>query len=707
MSKSVIKAILSPVFILLATSFSFAQTPAAPGQLSVADSSSLAASDSTTRLKAVSIKAYLQEQPLFRLTTAASTVDSAQLARHNPSSLLPAVNTIPGVRMEERSPGSYRLSVRGSLLRSPFGVRNIKVYYDEIPLTDAGGNTYLNSLDAGALSSLSVLRGPDGSLFGANSGGVLLLSPVGMGRHSDQASASVSAGSYGLFHQQLGTRFQVSDKYRFSLNQAYLSSDGYRDHSGMKRKYFQTVQRWNYQPNAELRVLGFYSDMQYQTPGGLNAEQAAANPRSARPAAGPNPGAEEQRAGIYNKTLFGGIVHDIQISPRLKHVVSLFGTHTDFENPFISNYEYRKENNIGLRSYLNFTDRSQGDITWLMSAGLEVQKGNTSIENYDNNRGIRGDEQSGDKLKSSQHFYFLRFQADWKKRLFLEAASSVNFYSYSFKSLFPEAENQYNPIRFQEEWMPRLALSYVLLPDLSWRVSVGRGFSPPTTAEVRPSGTLINTGLRAETGWNYETGFRWFSRWIEADASVFIYKMKDALVRQSLEDGSEYFSNAGSVEQRGLEIALKSAPLLVRPSGLIRSFQLGSNLTFSNFNFGDYVQDDNDYSDNRLTGVPKSNLVNFVSVQFPAFVSLYVQHQHSSSIPLNDANSVSAEPYNLLQAKIDYRMNLGKKRLNIYFSADNLLNETYSLGNDINAFGGRYFNPSPLRNFNAGASLHF
>src|SRR5690606_5694871 len=200
--------------------------------------------------------------------------------------------------------------------------------------------------------------------------------------------------------------------------------------------------------------------------GGLNAEQVAATPRSARPAPGRSPGAQEQRAGIYKKTLFGGIVHRLQISPRLTHAVSRVGTHTDSETPSISKHAYRQQTSVGRGSCLNFTDRSQGDISWLMSAGLEVQKGNTSIENYDNNRGIRGDEQSGDKLKSSQHLYFLRFQADWKKRLFLEAASSVNFYSYSFKSLFPEAENQYNPIRFQEEWMPRLALSYVLLPDL-------------------------------------------------------------------------------------------------------------------------------------------------------------------------------------------------------------------------------------------------
>src|SRR5690606_3655794 len=118
----------------------------------------------------------------------------------------------------------FRLSIRGSLLRSPFGVRNVKVYYDEIPLTDAGGNTYLNSLDAGSISEINILKGPDGSLFGANSGGVVLLSPTGSGAHSNEAKASVTTGSYGLIHQQLSTRFQPNDKYRFSINQSFLSS---------------------------------------------------------------------------------------------------------------------------------------------------------------------------------------------------------------------------------------------------------------------------------------------------------------------------------------------------------------------------------------------------------------------------------------------------------------------------------------------------
>jgi iron complex outermembrane receptor protein len=37
--------------------------------------------------------------------------------------------------------------------------------------------------------------------------------------------------------------------------------------------------------------------------------------------------------------------------------------------------------------------------------------------------------------------------------------------------------------------------------------------------------------------------------------------------------------------------------------------------------------------------------------------------------------------------------------------ADNLLNKTYSLGNDLNAFGGRFFNPAPKRNYFLGAKI--
>ena len=90
-------------------------------------------------------------------------------------SILSALNITPGVSMEERSPGSYRLNIRGSSLRSPFGVRDVKIYLNEIPLTDPSGNTYLNQLSFYNFNSIEIIKGPASSLYGAGIGGAMLI----------------------------------------------------------------------------------------------------------------------------------------------------------------------------------------------------------------------------------------------------------------------------------------------------------------------------------------------------------------------------------------------------------------------------------------------------------------------------------------------------------------------------------------------------
>ncbi len=667
--------------------------------------------DTTRQLEEVTVKAYFVEQPLMRLTTSAGVVGRTTLDQQSGTTLLPAINTVPGVRMEERSPGSYRLSLRGSLLRSPFGVRNVKVYLDEIPLTDAGGNTYFNLLDASGVDGLEVLKGPDGSLFGANSGGVVRIRPLGMGTdEGDAASLRLNGGSFGLFHQQLATSLNPSPTYRFGFSQAYQRADGYRQNSAMKRAAFQTVQRWNYRPASELRLIALYSDLRYLTPGGLTDAQYAEDPKLARPATPTIPGAVEQQAGIVNKTLVGGLVHDTQIGTKLRHVASIFGTHTDFRNPFITNYEIRDEYNVGIRTYLDYADGDPETVAWRINAGLEWQHGGTDIANYDNLGGAKGDEQATDVLKSLQHFYFVRASADMFNRLTAEAALSLNYYGYRYRSIFPVNEPAFTNRRFGAEWMPRVALSYLFMPQLAGRLSVSRGYSPPTIAEIRPSDNIVNTTLAAETGWNYEAGFRLQSRNRRAfvDGAVFYYRMEDAIIRQLRESGAEFFDNAGEVDQRGLELSAVVWAIEPRPSGGVRGLQLGSNLALSRFRFGEYRVGEDDFSGNKLTGVPASTVVSSLLVQFPLGITGYVLHNYTASIPLNDANSAFAEAYHLLQGKVSWETALGRAlRLQLFVGGDNLLNQQYSLGNDINAFGGRFFNAAASRNFYGGMALRY
>src|SRR5688572_17318630 len=72
--------------------------------------------DSLLSVREVVVQGYTSFQPLLQTPASVGILHKRQLEQYAVQSLLPALNLIPGVRMEERSPGSYRLSVRGSLL---------------------------------------------------------------------------------------------------------------------------------------------------------------------------------------------------------------------------------------------------------------------------------------------------------------------------------------------------------------------------------------------------------------------------------------------------------------------------------------------------------------------------------------------------------------------------------------------------------------
>lgn len=435
--------------------------------------------DSVQRINEVIVTGYLFDQTLIRTPASVSIIDNRQIKQQPGNSFVPLLNTVPGLRMEERSPGSYRLSIRGSLLRSPFGIRNVKVYLDEFPLTDAGGNTYLNLLDVNSITGIEVLKGPDGSLFGANSGGVVLINPFNKGIDSNIVSADIGGGSYGLFRENVTLKKEWS-KYQIKINQSHQQSAGYRANSSLQRNYLQTVQRWNYSPKNEIKVLLLYSDLNYLTPGGLTAAQQDINPQDARPATKTLPGAVKQKAGIYNRTFFGGVLHEARFTDRLRHVISVFESQTDFKNPFITNYEVRDENSLGLRTYFELSGQKKAPLDWKWDVGLELQQTNSNISNYGNRAGIRDTLQVAHSLEAQQHFFFTRFSADIFERLILEAAVSVNYYRYKFGPL--NSQNALTNRKFDPQFMPRIALSYQFADNFTGRASVSRGYSTPTIA---------------------------------------------------------------------------------------------------------------------------------------------------------------------------------------------------------------------------------
>lgn len=664
---------------------------------------------SSYQLEIAKVSGYLTEQALLSTPSSVSIVGQKLILSQNSTNLLSSLNTVPGLRMEERSPGSYRLALRGSLIRSPFGIRNVKVYIDEFPMTDAGGNTYLNLIDPASIAQIEVLKGPDGSVFGPNSGGVLMIQPNGFQKEAVSKTAlNLAGGSFGFAQQQLSTLQQVNEKYQFSVDQSFTRSDGYRENSALNKKTFQTAHLWNYQPQASLKVFALYSDLNYQTPGGLTLTQYQENPRAARPATASAPSSTQQKAAIDNKTFFGGIAHKIKISPKLSNTTTILGSSSKVENPFISNYEFRDEQNIGYRSYFSY--ESQDQINWQLQIGTEGQKGWYDIANYDNEGGVATHPQAEDKLENWQNFYFARAKMIVSNKWTVEGAIGLNQNQITYKQVYPQSAQQKERISFGTTWMPKIATSYLVTPNLSLRGSISSGFSAPTIAEVRSSDNIINPELKPESGYNQEIGLRWewMNRRIITDLSYYQYKMNNAIIRQLNSNAVEYYQNAGKVNQKGIESSIMGYIVTPTTDHFVQALYINSSVTYNHYRFGNYQVEDNNYDNNKLTAVPDWIVVHAINLDLAHQLGFNLQHNYTSKIPLNDANTDFADSYHLVQAKLQWGFRLSTKlQAHLYLGVDNLLNKKYSLGNDINAFGGRYYNASPTRNFFAGLKLSY
>jgi iron complex outermembrane receptor protein len=552
---------------------------------------------------------------------------------------------------------------------------------------------------------MDVLRGPDASLFGANSGGVLLIAPMTIQSDSLQIKTELAFGSYKLAQRFAYLQVPLKDN-TLSLGTGSQTCQCYRENSAMERLYVQIADRWYYSEDAHLNGFLFYADLKYQTPGGLTLEQWKNNPKAARPSTATLPGAVEQKARVRNKTYYGGLSNEWQINETFKNLFTIFYSSTDFENPFITNFELRNETNSGLRTSFSLENVEYKNILFKAELGAEIQKSLSRIYNYKNNNGNKDSLFVADHLNSLQYFIYGRTTLDINSRWMLDLSASFNHNRIKYYGIFPKPSMEQS-IPFNDQWMPRIALSYKIAEPFVLRASISSAYSVPTIAELRASDNKVNPLLQPESAWNYEIGYRWNLRKLHLnwDVSLYHYQLQHAIVRRSNDAGEEYFVNAGGTKQTGMEHQLTFTIYPAKKIGFLYKLEAIASSSFSYYRFDDYKILDQSFSGNKLTGVPEENVVLSLNMQFAAGFEIYFQHQYVSAIPLNDANSIYSDAYNTSLVKISWSHLFSKFDIQLFSGIDNLTNANYSAGHDINAFGGRYYNPAPGRTYLLGIKI--
>ena len=223
------------------------------------------------------------EQSSFALPMAIGTIAQTAIDSHqlqiNLSETLPQ---IPGVIAHNRQnyAQDLQVSIRGFGARSTFGVRGVRVYVDGIPATMPDGQGQLSHIDLSSAERIEVLRGPFSALYGNAAGGVISVFSAS-GKPGTQTQLDLLAGSYGTRREAaLVAGAQDGFDYVAALNN--FSTDGYRDHSAVRRTNANAKLTFALDADSQLKLVANAVDMpEAQDPLGLTRAQLEADPTQA------------------------------------------------------------------------------------------------------------------------------------------------------------------------------------------------------------------------------------------------------------------------------------------------------------------------------------------------------------------------------------------------------------------------------------------
>jgi len=642
--------------------------------------------------------------------TNSSRISAETFETFSPLEITNSINQIPGLYALSGAINTNRITIRGIGARTPFGTDKLRMYFNNIPVTNGTGTSVIEVFDLENLESMEVIKGPKGTHYGGNLGGAILLNSKSLSGEQTRLINNLTVGSYGLFKDNIN--FQSSSQ-NFSIQLAYnhTETEGYRQNNNFNRDGIFLNTEYKLNDKNRIGLLVNYIDIFAQIPSSISQTdfdedptQAAANWLAAQ-------GFED-----YTYTLIG-VFYKGKVSSTIENTTSLFSTISD-------NYEARPFNILsestfgyGLKTQFEgsfSTKEKRGSYSFGVELYRDEYEWATFRNEFRDNNGngsLQGDQISDNKEFRSQVNFTSSLLLPIVSKLEAQLNLGLNATNFDFVDLFNTGnENQSATRSFDPILLPSLSLNYAFSPFYTLNFNVSRGFSNPSLEETLTPDGLINPDIEQEKGMSYElaSSLRFFDNSLSVDFSVYRMDINNLLVAERVGEDQFIGRNAGETRHQGIELNIDYATDFVYKS----TFKPFVRYTLNNHTFIDFVDGGNNFSGNDLTGVPK----NKVDAGFYWLLKGFywnMTYQFVDEIPITDANTLSSDAFSLFNTKIGYQATINSKlAFGFSFGINNLLNERYARSVLINAVGfgvsePRYFYPGDDRNYYGSFRINY
>lgn len=621
----------------------------------------------------------------------------------SPVEMVSSLNQVSGVYVLSGALNTNRITIRGVGARTPFGTDKIRLYYNEIPVTNGTGFSTIEAYDLENMNSIEVIKGPKGTAFGANLGGTIILNPKEALLESTTLRNSFTAGSYGLLKNSLGFT-HADDKLSLKLRYGHMTIDGYRKNNRYERDGI--LLNTSYKINGKNKITFLLNHIDYTAQIASSLSQVAFDEDPTQAAFTWN-AAQGYEA---NKYTLAGLSYSHNFNQKLSNTTSVFYTYLDHYEARPFNILDEFTNGYGFRTRFNGDFKIKEEIAQY-SFGAELYKDNYNwgtFENlYETNNGngsLQGNELSDNEELRTQVNAFGTLTVPFASYFSAQLGLNINKTNYDFRDKFNSGtENTSGKRNFDLIFLPSLNVNYTFYPKQSIYFNLSRGYSNPSLEETLTPDGVINPDIAQETGTNYELGSQLSldNNNLKIDVALYRMSIKNLLVAQRVGEDQFIGKNAGSTKHQGIELDVNYKLKITS------KFQLTPfiNYSYSNHKFVEFIDAENDYSGNPLTGVPKHRFNTGLQMQWRNGLYWNTTHQFVGAIPLTDGNTLSSESFNLLHTRIGYKYQLSHAlSFGLDFGVNNLTNTKFAQSVLINAssFGGRaprYFYPGNDRNY--------
>ncbi len=662
-------------------------------------------------LNEVRVTAYSSNKTNKETPGSIASLSGSQLRQGNGVSLQSALNSVPGVKMDQSTLSESRISIRGNGVRAQWGIRNIKIYVNDIPVTEADGTTRIEALDVNDIGKAEIIKGPASSIYGSGTGGVINFQLQRSPYQEQSVEVSSLAGSYGL--RRLATTYRNGgNKMNSYISYGWQQYDGFRVHSHDLRRFLAGNFQFFPSEKQTITLLLNRTTQHAQIPGSLTRQQVEENPRQA------NATNLDKHAGRYQNWTRIGIGQQYLFNDKLSNSTSIFTYFYDLDHPLPYAYIRNYYQSYGGRTRFTF-DPAFMVFPTKFTVGAEFNQANTKGAQYVNEHGHEGAVKSNTDYKNTLYSLFYQSETSISPKTTLAAGLSYNGLTYDVSDYLVPGKSGIK--KFKPQASPRIALSHNFSNALSLHGSISSGFSPPSSSEINNVDGSINTRLQAEKGINYEINAKGnlFRSRLAYDLALFKMDMNGELIAQSVQQGITIYNNSGRTSHNGIELAMSYLAIKEKDGKEISLLRPHAAVTYSHFRFDDYkILDAKNqvkavYDGNQLTGIAPWVVSAGLNIETKRGIYFDGNYFFNDRFPLDDANTAYNPSYQVLNAKIGFKRGLSKHfGINVYAGLDNMTNSRYSSLTSLNAvaYGGgspAYFGPSPARNGYGGFNVKY